>query len=81
LFWGTELTWGDKVEWYRDGRRQVAMLVLLSKGTSFEGVLWGLEGDFVGDSGRFDLLTEADKAKVEGSDGSLFISTVHQTEL
>jgi hypothetical protein len=60
LLWDTDVTWGDKLEWYKDGDLQVAMLALLRIGDEFYGVLWGIEGDFAGNAGDFDVLIEAD---------------------
>jgi len=81
LLWNTKTTWGDKLEWYKDGKLQVAMLVLIRTGNNYHGALWGIEGDFAGDSGSFDLLAEADKAKIEGENNEdIFISTVKKSE-
>jgi RHS repeat-associated protein len=61
LLWDTDITWGDKLAWEEDGELQVAMMVLFTtNGTDFSGVLWGIEGNSVGNPIPFANLANAD---------------------
>jgi hypothetical protein len=61
LLWDTKISWGDKLEWKKGGKLQVAMMVLYTTdGENFFGVLWMIEGQSVGYPISFSELSRAD---------------------